>query len=525
MTSDQQQVRGKLLRNVRSEAGARVLYLATRFFIPPFVLSHIGMQAYGLYGTLFILVAYIGISTIGFSSAYIKYVAEFAAGNRFDEANRLLSAGIFITTPVALVVFAVFAFSWSRGAAFMKVPPALTSDARFLAFAIVGSFLMCLGFSVFRDALSGLQMINTVQRIWILSFVVESALIFTLVGRGWGLRGMGIAFVARSVIDLGFSAVVAYRCIPWLHVSPRLVNRAAVRRLLSFGSVVQINSLLAIFLNTVERVIATPLCGLAAAGLLDISTRLPYMALSVPGAFAGAALPSISDLRGREGTDEEKHASVRHVYLTCTRYMNAISGTLLGFIAVVSVPVLTFWLKKVPEGAPLLMTAFAICSQFHLMTGPGTSMVKGIGRPRMEFHYSLANIAALCVTVPLSRLFFGSWSATSVGLAVASATICSAIYFISVANRCLQIKPMDFLRRSVWPGVLPYAAALATMLPMQLIAVPQGRLLLFSWLALRFTIFASLLACLWWTLAAGNNEKAAVLNRMAWLRQSVTAQA
>jgi len=519
--SDHQKVRGKLLRNIRSEAGARVLYLATRFFIPPFVLAHIGMQAYGLYGTLFILVAYIGISTVGFSSAYIKYVAEFAAGHRYDEANRLLSAGIFVTTPVAIVVFAVFAVCWNQVAAWMHVTPELASDARFLAFSIVGSFLMCLGLSAFRDALSGMQKINTVQRIWILSFMVESGLIFGLVGRGWGLRGMGIAFVARSVIDLGCSALVAYKTLPWLRVSPRLVDRQAMRRLLSFGSVVQINSLLAIFLNTVERVIATPLCGLSAAGLLDISTRLPYMALSVPGAFVGAALPSISDLHGRGGTEEEKHESVRRVYLTCTRYMNAISGTLLGFIAVVSVPTLTFWLKSVPDGAPLLMIAFSICSQFHLMTGPGTSMVKGIGKPLMEFHYSLANIVALCFTVPLSRFFFGSWSPTSVGIGVASATIVSAIYFISVANRTMHIPAIEFLRRSVLPGVLPYVAALVTVIPMRLIAVPEGRLLLFFWLAGRFAIFMVVLLPLWWTICATIGEKAAVLKRIPWQRSSL----
>ncbi len=523
--SDHQQVRGKLLRNIRSEAGARVLYLATRFFIPPFVLAHIGMQAYGLYGTFFILVAYIGISTVGFSSAYIKYVAEFAAGKRYDEANRLLSAGIFITTPIALAVFTAFAFSWSHVAAIMHVPPAMASDARFLAFTIVGSFLMCLGLSAFRDALSGLQMINVVQRIWIASFVVETALIFILVSRGWGLRGMGIAFVARSVIDLGFSAVVAYRTIPWLRVSVRLVDRTALHRLLSFGSVVQINSLLAIFLNTVERVIATPLCGLAAAGLLDISTRLPYMALSVPGAFVGAALPSISDLQGRDATGEHKHDLVRHVYLTCTRYMNAISGSLLGFMAVVGAPVLAFWLKQVPEGSILLMIAFSVASQFHLMTGPGTSMVKGIGKPRMEFHYSIANILALLITLPLSRFFFRSWSATSVGIAVAAATIIAAIYFISVANRTLQINPVHFLRHSVFPGVLPYAAAFVSGLPMRLIAVPQGRILLGLWLGCRFTIFASILAALWWFLAARPNEKSAILRRIPLQRNPMPAQA
>lgn len=523
--SDHQQIRGKLLRNIRSEAGARVLYLATRFFIPPFVLAHIGMQAYGLYGTFFILVAYIGVSTVGFSGAYIKFVAEFAAGKRYDEANRLLSAGIFITTPIAIAVFTAFVLAWNFVAGRMGVPPALTADARFLAFTIVGSFLMCLGLSAFRDALSGLQMIRMVQRIWISSFVVESALIFILVGKGWGLRGLGLAFVARSVIDLGASAVVAMRTIPWLRISIRSVDRAAVRRLLSFGSIVQVNSMLAIFLNTVERVLAAPLCGLSAVGLLDISTRLPYMALSVPSAFVTSALPSFSDVQGRDATGEVKLDLVRHVYLTVTRYMNAVSGSLLGFMAVAAVPVLAFWLKQVPEGAPVLMIAFSVCSQFHLMTGPGTSMVKGIGRPRLEFHYSLANIAALCITVPLSRLLFGSWSAIGVGIAVASATVLAAIYFISTANRILHIRPVEFLRHSVFPGVLPYAAAYASGIPMRLVAMPQGRILLACWLAARFVFFAAILGSLWWTLVATGSEKATVQRSLAFLRQPLPAQA
>jgi O-antigen/teichoic acid export membrane protein len=429
-----------------------------------------------------------------------------------------------VTSPVALTVFVAFTFCWSSVATWMKVPPALAADARFLAFSIVGTFLMCLGLSAYRDALSGLQMITTVQRIWISSFVVESALIFILVEKGWGLKAMGVAFVVRSVIDLGMSAVLAYRRITWIHISPRLVNRQALRRLLTFGSVVQVNSLLAIFLNTVERVIATPMCGLAAAGLLDISTRLPYMALSVPSSFVGATLPSISDLRGREGSDDEKHSLVRHVYLTSTRYMNAISGTLLGFMAVISVPVLTFWLKQVPEGAPVIMIAFALASQFHLMTGPGTAMVKGIGRPRMEFHYSMANILALCITVPSSRWFFGSWSAKSVGFGVACATILAATYFVSVANRCLHIRASEFLTSSVLPGVLPYLAAFCASVPMRLVPLPQGRVLVGLWLMAAFTIFFTVLACLWWTLASTNGERAAVQRRLPMRLRGLAAE-
>lgn len=40
---------------------------------------------------------------------------------------------------------------------------------------------------------------------------------------------------------------------------------------------------------------------------------------------------------------------------------------------------------------PLLMVVFSIASQAHLLTGPGTSVLKGIVRTCGDFHYTLTN--------------------------------------------------------------------------------------------------------------------------------------
>jgi hypothetical protein len=89
----------RLAHNISAEASARVLYLATRFFIPPFVLGRIGLEAYGLYGAVFVLVAYFGMSAIGFSNAYIKYVET-------DRANRLLSSGFTLMSAIGILASA-----------------------------------------------------------------------------------------------------------------------------------------------------------------------------------------------------------------------------------------------------------------------------------------------------------------------------------------------------------------------------------------------------------------------------------
>ena len=74
----------------------------------------------------------------------------------------------------------------------------------------------------------------------------------------------------RTVLDIVLSLTFSIRTLKWLRISPKLCSREALHVLLTFGGVVQIQSIFAVTLNSIERAIAAPLVGLEAAGLLDI---------------------------------------------------------------------------------------------------------------------------------------------------------------------------------------------------------------------------------------------------------------
>ena len=519
MNTSDNALRARLFRNVGAEASARVLYLATRFFIPPFVLAHIGMEAYGLYSTMFILVAYAGVSTIGFSNAYIKYVAEFSASGEHQRVNRLLSAGLFITAPLCTIVFAGLMGVWPAVSGWLRVPPRMANDARFLAITIVGSFLLCLAVSVFRDALCGLQKIAAVQKIWITSFVVETLVIVYLVTAGWGVRGMGVAFLVRTVVDIGGSALLARREIRWLSIRPSFVDRASLKLLFGFGGIVQFNSLLSIFLNSVERALAAPLAGLGAAGLMDIAKKLPGTATAIPSSFASSLLPSISDLSGRLPEGKERRDRIATLYLCGARYMNVVSGTLFAFIVCAALPLLVFWVKEVPAEAPLLMIIFAVASQVHMLTGPGTSVLKGIGRPYSDFHYTLANFAALAITVPLARVIVGHWNVLGIASAVAAATLLSASWYLIFANRTMGVNLRSYWNEVLLPGLVPYAVAAAISAPLYWIA-PQGRWFAGFCDALAGIAYLAALAPVWLWFCGKREEKDFALSLWSRLMKS-----
>lgn len=495
----------RLFRNVSVSALATVIYLATRFFIPPFVLGHVGMESYGLYGTAFILVSYIGVSAIGFSNAYVKYVAQYFASGEMDRANRLLSSGVTISGAMGVAGFGAVVWLWPWIARWMNVPAALAADARFLVFTVTGTFFVYLTMSVYRDALTGLEEIALTQKVWVASFLVETALILVLVGSGSGVRGLGIAFLIRTAIEVGAHACLVTLRFPLLRIRLMWPDRESLKLLGSFGGICQINCLLATFLGTAERMIATPLLGLSAAGLLDLGGRFPNMATSLPSAFFSAVLPSASAVSA--GGDE---ARTRDMYFATSRYMNTLSGVLFAFLTFAAAPCLVFWLKTVPAGAVPVMIVFAISSQIHMLTGSGTSILKANGKPWMEFHYSAANLITLALFVPASCLLCGKWTVVGIASAVALSTTVSACWFLSRAHISLGVETGRFFREVILPGALPWVASALCIVPFARWAAGGDRIRAAAGLLPLGVLYLAVCSVLLFTRAATGEEQAGI---------------
>jgi O-antigen/teichoic acid export membrane protein len=396
------------------------------------------------------------------------------------------------------------------------VPPHLQPDARLAVVLLSATFLTDFAMSFFRESLSGVQKVAEVQLVWVVSYLVETVLIFYLVGTGHGIDGLAEAFAARILISIVLYGVLAYRVLPWLKISFRLCSVEALKQLINFGGTVQFVALLSIALNTVERAIAIPLVGLSAVGLLDISDKLPGMAAIIPTALSTSLFPAAAYIHGGYAGTIGGRKEVLSLYLKGTRYMNLLASSMAGFMVFSSLPLMTVWLGKSYPGTAFLMSIFALQQHFHVMTGPGTAILKGIGRPRDEFFYSIPNIAVVLVAIPLSRVILGHWTTVGLGSAVVVATIISAVGFIVYANRILQVPGARFVREAVLPGILPYIVGLACAWPVSL-ANHTGRWSGAAIIAIVATMYALSLAFLMDRIVLASDER-------QWLRSALSRQ-
>jgi O-antigen/teichoic acid export membrane protein len=234
-----------------------------------------------------------------------------------------------------------------------------------------------------------------------------------------------------------------------------------VKYVVHFGGLVQFQSMLSTFLNSVERVAGIEFIGVSAAGLLDVAKKWPTALSSIPTAFFATLLPAASHVDAASDRSEWL-GNLQGLYLNGARYSNLCTSAFAAAMALWASPVMHVWLgPELPMRETLipLFVVFSLAMQFHMLTGPGTSIFRGMGRVYEEFNYSVPNLLLLGVTLPVSHWILGTWTPLGIGIAVAVATAGSACVLMGRVLFVLDLPLKRFLRVVVLPGLAPYLAA------------------------------------------------------------------
>jgi O-antigen/teichoic acid export membrane protein len=449
-----QEVRRRFGRNVGLTIFARVVNMARGVCVVPFLLHHLGLEAYGIWTTIFILVSYVGLTTLGLSNVYIKYVAEFHARREYDKANALLSTGLSITVPLCAALFAGFYFCWDWYAPWLHLPSQYAGEGKEAVLIVLAVFLSSIAFSAFGDVLAGVQQIASTQIFLTLSLILEFILILWLVSAGRGVRGLAEAYLIRILFNDGLTIWWAWRKLKWLRISPRLFRRDSIGYVIHFGGVVQLQTILDIFLSSVERLLGLSLVGVSTAGLMDVAKKWPTAYSSIPMAFFGAMLPATAHVDAASHPSERMH-NLRELYLNSSRYSNLCTALYVALTVFWSHAILYVWLgPELPMRQTLttLFVVFSIALQFHMLTGPGTSLLRGMGKVYEEFTYSIPNLLLLGVTLSVTWWTQRQWTALGIGIAVALATVLSACILLLRVHHVIGIQWRRFLGYVLLPG-------------------------------------------------------------------------
>lgn len=458
-----------LQANVAASLLANVLYLVSRLFVAPVALVYITLEMWGIWGFCFTLIGYFGMGAFGISNAYIRFVGVYSAQGNVDRINRLVSSGLAITCSAAtLVMFGLyFSLDWIVNR--LKVSEDLHQTAFVLLYGTVGVFMLDLTFGAFQYVLTGLQRIVAERVVFILSFMLEWVLIIGLFWMGHGVYSLLYAFAARYIFSTIAYVFITYRALPGFKVSPLLVDRTCFDYFIKFGGVVQATGLLAMFVGSIQRLVAGFVMNVEMVGLFDLGEKFPRMATAIPASVNHALFPAATALE-QGGSSKE----ISDLYVNSGRYTSLITGVIMGFLACFSFAIIAAWVGPDPKFvlAAVLMSMFTLPVQFHTLTGPASSMFKGIGKPWREFMFPLIHLGVLVLFVPLGFYLFETGETTvelqqqnTINLSIlvcVAQTIASFIYMY-YANHKFGISQVRYFVHAVGPGLVPYLVGLVLL--------------------------------------------------------------
>lgn len=499
-------------RNAFSSIGAKLLYLATRFFQPPIILAYVSLEEYGIWALCFILIGYLGMSAFGVSNVYIRYVAEYHARGETQRLSDLLSTGVTLISLLGILILAVLWFALPTLIEGFSVAPELRETAFVLVFGTAAVFMLELSWGAFAYVLTGLQRIVQQNRIWVLSYLLETLLVVVFLVAGLGVYGLLYAFAIRYLVSIAINVRLCFRALPGLRISPRRFNRADLALFYRYGAIVQLSGLLGMFLRSVEKLIAGLFINVQATGLFDVAQKFPVMATSIPSSMNAVFLPATSYMHAQARRDE-----ILALYLRGARYINLVTGFLMGFMAAFAGPLMLAWLGPNPDYAlaPFILACFTLPFQLNVLTGPASNIYRGMGIPARELLYPLSQLALVVLLVGSGFWLFGVGPVV-IAVAVAAAMVLSALFYIAYTNRHLGLGQGRFIRGALLPGLWPYLTGLALYLAAQpwLATVADDR-----WGNALLVLVAGLLYCLiqgaiLWRFQLEDDERAHLLAKV-----------
>jgi O-antigen/teichoic acid export membrane protein len=444
-------------RNLFISVSAKVFNLVTRLFMPPLVLSFVGLEEYGLWTICFIIIGHLNLGAFGVSNVYVRYIASYYATDEIEKINGLISTGIVLVTTINIILLSIL---WFLVPTLVKdifhISPNLHDTATVLFYGTASMFMFSTSFNAFPHLLNGLQKIAETSMILVGCMILETILIVIFLFNGAGIYALLYAFIIRQIISFIIHLVLSFHFMPTLSLGFSHFDRSYFKLFYRFGAIVQLSSILGIILRSIDKLIASITLSVKATALLSIGTKFPAAANGISSSMNGVFLPAISYMHS-----QHRQSEIFDMYLQGARTICLLMGFILGFLAAFAAPLTVAWLgtDEKYQMVPIIMMLFTVPRQLHSLSGMAGSYFKGIEKPAYSLLYSGGRLILLgFIALIIFTLF--EVSILSIVVVIVLSTIIGALAYLIYVNHFIGVPQMTYLKRVILPGfVVSYGVA------------------------------------------------------------------
>ena len=454
-------------RNILAGWSAHLITVLIGFFLMPYVLGVLGDSRYGVWLFINAIAGYSGVIYAGFGATICRYVADTASRKEWDRLNQFVSsiqgvyfgtASIVMLATIVLVLLAPMLDRWD------DVP---IRDVQFSMLIVGASIALGMIASVYGGVLIGTQQLHYKRAIEVVCGVLRGGLTVLMLTQQWGLVTLASVFFAVTVVEHGLSALLAYRCVPTLSVSPRNIRRGVLRECFGFSAFNAIAVAAEYLIYFTDTIVIGAILGPAAIVPYQIGLRIAQM-IQMPIAQMGEA---ILPRAGQLAAESDRKRLGRLVARAMGVSALLAGGFFVGGLYFGDLLVVTWIGKSYPHTHAVMCLLLAT----QVIAMPMVIVRKallGSGEVRVPAFIDLLEaVANLCLSLIL--IHFWGIVGVAVGTLLPLLIVESSI-LLPFAIRRLHISRNDLLHEVVYP-VIPCLVALTVYCEVASVMVPlQG---------------------------------------------------
>jgi O-antigen/teichoic acid export membrane protein len=439
---DEVRIGHKIVRNTAYNIIGRIWFLGIGIFLTPYIISHIGVERFAVWALVGVITNYFGLLDMGVGSSYVKYISEFHTGKDYPSINKLINTGFAFYAVLALVIIAITLIILNPLIAFLKIPVALHSEARFVFVLAIVIFCASNAMGVFLAIQAGLQRMDLSNKISIAASVVTVAGTVFFIEKGYGLRGLMVTNALVFVLTSLLCTISAYRLLPELAFRPFSWDQAMLKRIFSFGYRVQISRIAGTITSQTDKLLITYFLAIGLVTYYQLGSGIISSASAIPALLVSALVPAFSEIEAKG-----ERRKLIESYVRSTKYLSFFTAPLFVFVAVAANRIMFIWMGTGYGQAVIVIQILAAAFLLNMLARVAAALCLAIEKPEYMMNSSLVMVFS---NIVLSIVFIKFMGFAGVAWGTMVAVNLGTVYFLWKMHRNLTI-PAGLYMQATWP--------------------------------------------------------------------------
>jgi len=373
----------RITRNILWNIVGQGWLVLLTFLATPFIIHRLGIELYGIYVLVGILVDYFSFMQFGIVDASVKHMTERLARGESRRVQETFWTAMLSQAAIglagALMILALSAFLVDH---VFRVPEELAHEVR-LAVAIgAATFPLSMVTGVMTGTLRAVGRFDLLNMTGIVWGTLQTGAAVGLLWSGLSLTAILFSNLCIQLLCLVTLGVAAGRLLPV--TMPPAWSTAEMKQLLRFGGFITVSGFVGPILTNIEKMFLSAIRTVSALTYYYVPFSLVSRLAVIPSSFSSVLFPAYSHFQGKN--DREAN---RSLHLRSTLYLLYLFGAPLLFFVFFGREFLAWWIgPDFAEASAVILIILAAAGLVNAIAYPSITLLNGAGKPHIPaaFH-------------------------------------------------------------------------------------------------------------------------------------------